>query len=96
MAADEDIDDMAATFGKIKEFMEEDFSLGMAENAVPSPPKKLALNTWTNYYRHLINKPGQVIQKLYPIIDQCEAVDSETLKSSKPHLIRQLHSLKGE
>ena len=35
MAADEDIDDMAATFGKIKEFMEVDFTLGTAENAVP-------------------------------------------------------------
>ena len=94
----ENLDQMAETFSKIKEFMEVGgFTLGATENdGAPSPPKKAALNTWTNYYRSLINRPGQVVQKFYPVIAQCEAIDAETLKTSKSHLIRQLHSLKGE
>ena len=96
MAPAEDFDDVAVTFGKIKEFMEVDFSLGTAENVTPSPPKKTALHTWTNYYRSLINKPSQVVQRLSLLIAQCEAIDADTLKASKPHLIRQLYSFKGE
>ena len=76
MAIEDDIDDMAATFGKIKEFMEVNFNLGTPENAVTSPPRCAAVNTWTNYYQHIINKPGQVLQKLYPLIGQCEAIES--------------------
>ena len=52
MAIDDDIDDMAATFGMTKEFMEVEFSLGATTNAVTSPPRKAALNIWTNYYQH--------------------------------------------
>ena len=46
----EDLDKMAVTFGKIKEFMKMGgFTLGVTENNdAPSPPKKAALNTWTN------------------------------------------------
>ena len=88
MAIEDDIEDMAATFGKIKEFMEMDFSLGESENLVTSPPRHVAVNTWTNYYWHIINKPGQVVQKLFPLISQCEAIDSKTLQSSKLHPVR--------
>ena len=96
MAIEDDIDDMAATFGKIKELMEVVFSLGTPENAGTSPPRRAAVNTWTNYYWHIINKLGQVLQKLYPLISQCKAIDSNTLMLSKLHLVRQLHSLKGK
>ena len=89
MAPAKDFDDMAVTFGKMKEFMEVDFSLRTAENVAQSPPKKAALNTRMNYYQSLINKPGQVVQRLYPVITQCEAINADTLKASKLHLIRQ-------
>ena len=39
-------------------------------------------------------KPGHTIQKLYPAISQCEALDAEVLKTEKSQLVRQLHSLK--
>ena len=39
-------------------------------------------------------KPGHTIQKLYPILDQCEAMETKSLKTEKAHLIRQLHALK--
>ena len=44
----------------------------------------------------MINRPGHIVQKLYPVITQLEAVDAEALKTSKSHLVRQLHSLKDQ
>ena len=41
-------------------------------------------------------KPGQTMQKLYPALDQCEAVETETLKTEKSHIVRQLHGLKQQ
>ena len=41
-------------------------------------------------------KPGHTIQKLYPTLDQCEAVETEILKTEKSHLVRQLHGLKQQ
>ena len=39
-------------------------------------------------------KPGQIVQRLYPTISQCEILDAETLKREKPQLIRQLNTFK--
>ena len=39
-------------------------------------------------------KPGLTIQKLYPLLDQCDDIEAESLKSDKAHLIRHLHSVK--
>ena len=41
-------------------------------------------------------KPGQIVQKLYPTISQCETLDAEVLKREKPQLIRQLNALKTQ
>ena len=95
----QDLDQITKIFGKVKEFMEvEGFILGPLEanEVVTSPNRKAAIKKWTNFYRSLVIKPCHIIQKLYPVIAQCEAIDAETLKTSKSHLIRQLHSLKGE
>ena len=37
-----------------------------------------------------------MVQGLFPLICQCKAIDSETLKSSKLHLVRQLNNHKNE
>ena len=39
-------------------------------------------------------KPGQIVQKLYPTISQCEILDADILKREKPQLIRQLNTFK--
>ena len=90
------LDRIAETFAKVKEFLEASgFTLGsMRTNEVVTPIRKVTLSTWTNYYKSLVMKPGHTIQKLYPALDQCEALDADTLKTEKPHLVRQLHGLK--
>ena len=66
------------------------------EASANSPTRKSALDSWTNYYRSLLIKPGQIVQQLYPTIGQCETLDADTLKREKPQLIRQLNSLKSQ
>ena len=39
-------------------------------------------------------KPGHIVQKLYPAINQCQILDAEVLKREKPQFVRQLNSLK--
>ena len=87
---------MAKKFAKVKEFLEAgEFTFGSTgNNGVVTPTKKVALSTWTNYYKSLVMKPSHTIQKLYPVLDQCKALDTETLKTERSHLIRQLHGLK--
>ena len=91
-----ELDKIAEAFAKVKEFLEAgEFTLGPSGNNGPATPvRKVALSTWTNYYKSLVMKPGHTIQKLYPILDQCEAMETELLKTEKSHLIRQLHALK--
>ena len=62
MAIRDEIEDMATTFGKCKEFMEADFNLGAGEDSVMSPPRRTAVASWTNYYQCIIEKLGQVGQ----------------------------------
>ena len=91
-----ELDRIAETFAKVKEFLEAgEFTFGSTgNNGVATPIKKVALSTWTNYYKSLVMKPGHTIQKLYPVLDQCEVMETEILKTEKSHLIRQLHALK--
>ena len=93
-----ELDKIAETFAKVKEFLEAgEFTLGaMRPNEVTTPVRRLALSTWSNYYKSLVMKPGHTIQKLYPALDQCEAVDAEILKTEKSHLVKQLHGLKQQ
>ena len=87
---------IADAFAKAKEFIEvTGFSLGTSTNATAnSPTRKTSLASWTNYYRSLVMKQGQIVQQLYPTISQCEMLDAEVLKREKPQLIRQLSALK--
>ena len=94
-----ELNQIAKTFAKVREFMEvSGFSLGplRANEEISSPNRRVALSTWTNYYRSLVMKPGHIVQKLYPVINQCEAMDAKMLQTENTQLIRQLHSLKGK
>ena len=93
--SEEEIGGFSDAFTKANEFLEvTGFNFG--EASANSPTRKSALDSWTNYYRSLLIKPGQIVQQLYPTIGQCESLDAETLKRDKPQLIRQLNSLKGQ
>ena len=89
---------IADAFTKAKEFLEvTSFQFGKASaSASNSPTRKSSLASWTNYYRSLMMKPGQIVQQLYPTISQCETLDAEVLKRDKPQLIRQLNALKTQ
>ena len=93
-----ELDRIAETFAKVKDFLEADeFSFGpLPPNQVVTPVRRSALSTWKNYYKSLVMKPGHTLQKLYPALDQCEAVETEVLKTEKSHLVRQLHGLKKQ
>ena len=43
MVIGDEIEDIATTFGKCKEFMEADFNLGAVEDSVMSPPRCAAV-----------------------------------------------------
>ena len=91
-----ELDRIAETFAKVKEFLEAgEFNLrAMRPNEVATPVRKVALSTWSNYYKSLVMKPGHMIQKLYHTLDQCEALNAKTLKTEKSHFVRKLHGLK--
>ena len=40
--------------------------------------------------------PGQIVSRLLPLVDKCKAVEADSLKSSKMHLVKQMSSLKTE
>ena len=96
--SDDEIGGIADAFAKAKEFLEvTSFKFGEASAfASNSPTRKSSLASWTNYYRSLMMKPGQIVQQLYPTISQCETLDAEVLKRDKPQLIRQLNALKTQ
>ena len=92
--SEEGIGGLSDAFAKANEFLEvTGFTFG--EESANSPTRKSAMDSWTNYYRSLLMKPGQVVQLLYPVIGQCESLDAEDLKRNKPQLLRQLNTLKG-
>ena len=91
-----ELDRIAETFARVKEFLEAgEFTLVPEGHQGPvTPIRKVALSSWRNYYRSLVMKPGNVIRKLYPLLDQCDDIETESLKSDKAHLIRHLSTLK--
>ena len=97
-ASDDEIGGIADAFAKAKEFLEvTSFQFGEASTSTSnSPTRKSSLASWTNYYRSLVMKPGQIVQQLYPTISQCETLEAEVLKREKPQLIRQLNALKTQ
>ena len=94
----EELERIAETFAKVKDFLEADeFTFGqLPPNNVETPTRKSALSSWKNYYKSLVMKPGHTLQRLYPALDQCEAIETEVLKTKKSHLVRQLHGLKKQ
>ena len=93
--SDDELSGFANAFAKAKEFLEvTGFNFGEASTS--SPTRKSSLDSWTNYFRSLLMKPGQIVQQLYPTIGQCETLDANTLKRDKPQLIWQLNSLKAQ
>ena len=85
------LDDVVRTMEKAREFIECDFVLGAeVGDSVISPPHKHDLAAWQSFYHSTINGPGQIVNRLLPIVGQCEAVEADSIKSSKIHLARQM------
>ena len=83
--------------GKARELVTCNFLLGSeGGESVMSLPCKQALATWQSFYHTTINGPGQIVNCLLPIIRQCEAVEADSLKTSKIHMVRQMSRLKLE
>ena len=96
-ASDDKLGGITEAFTMAREFLEvTGFHFGEASASANSPTRKSSLASWTNYYRSLVMKPGQIVQKLYPTISQYETLDAEVLKREKPQLIRQLNALKTQ
>ena len=93
-----ELNKIAETFAKVKDFLEAgEFNFGpQPPNQLTTPVRRLALSMWSNYYKSLVMKLGHTIQKLYPALNQCEAVETKVLKTEKSHLVRQLHGLKKQ
>ena len=93
-----ELDKIAETFTKVKEFLEADeFTFGeLPSNNLITSTRKSALSSWKNYYKSLVMKPGHILQRLYPALDQCEAIETDVLKTEKFQLVRQLHGLKTQ
>ena len=71
--SDDEIGGITDAFAKAKEFLEvTGFNFGEASASANSPTRKSSLASWTNYYRSLVMKLGQIVQKLYPTISKCE------------------------
>ena len=83
--SDDELGGIADAFTKAKEFLEvAGFNFGGASTASEnSLTRKSSIATWTNYYRSLVMKQGQIVQQLYPTISQCEMLDAEVLKREK-------------
>ena len=64
-ASDDEIGGIADAFAKAKEFLEvTSFNFGRGTSASEnSPTRKTSLASWTNYYRSLVMKPGQKVQR---------------------------------
>ena len=89
--------ELADSMAQARSFAESDFRLGLEEGTtMMSPPRKKALASWTLYYNATINPCAQIVNNLYPIVKQCEAIDADILKSSRLQIVRRMASLKSE
>ena len=81
-------------------FAKSNFKLGAEENktgeTVFSLPRKKALASWSLYYNSTINPCAQIVNNLYPIVEQCKALDAGLLKTSRLEIVRKMASLKSE
>ena len=76
------IGELTTSMAQAHAFAKCDFQMGLVEgkNTVMSPPRKKALASWTIYYNSTINLCAQIVNNLYPIVEQCETIDAENLK----------------
>ena len=68
----------------------------MEEVAVMSSPRKAALAIWFNKYRGLINMPSKTLDKLLPLLLQCQQYSAEELKMTKIHLVLNMDTLRDK
>ena len=81
--------------GKACEFVKSNFQMGTEEGEnIMSPPRKRALATWQSYYHTTINGPEQRVHRLLPLVQQCKAINVDSLKSTTIHLARQMSGFK--
>ena len=81
MSVDNALNELADSMAQARSFAECDFRLGLeAGQNIMSPPHKKALSSWTIYYNSTINLCAQIVNNLYPIVEQCETIDAENLK----------------
>ena len=68
-ASDDKLGGITEAFAMAREFLEVTvFHFGEASASANSPTRKSSLASWTNYYRSLVMKPGQIVQQLCPTI----------------------------
>ena len=100
MAIDDAFFGLSDTMAAARSFSESNFKLGAEENktgkTVFSPPRKKELASWLLYYNSTINPWAHIVNNLYPIVEQCEALDADMLKSSRLQIVRKMASLKSE
>ena len=68
--------ELASSMAKDREFAKCDFQMGAEEETIMSPPHKRALATWQTYYHTTINGTGQIVNRLLPLVQQCESIDA--------------------
>ena len=86
MTGNNALNELADSMAQARSFAECDFRLGLEEGQiVMSPPRKKALTSWTIYYNSTINPCTQIVNNLMPIMEQCETVDAENLKTLRLH-----------
>ena len=88
--------ELASLMAKAREFAECNFQMGAEEETIMSLPCKRALATWQTYYHTTIKGTGQIVNRLLLLVQQCEAIDTDSLKTSKIQLVRQMMSAKME
>ena len=97
MTIDNALFELANSMAPAHSFAESNLKLGLEEGeTVFSPPHKKALASWSLYYNSTINPCAQIVNNLYPIVEQCEALDADMLKSSRLQIARKMASLKSE
>ena len=89
---------LAKTLARAKEFALCKFKLlaDMEEGAVMSPPMKVALAVWSYKYCALINVPAKTLDKLLPLLLQCQQYSADELNTTKLHLVHNMGTLQDK
>ena len=89
--------ELAGSMAKACEFAKCNFQMGTEDvETIMSPSRNRALATWQTYYHTTIYRTGHIVNRLLQLVQQCKAIDADSLKTSKIHLVRQMLSLKTE